>query len=1447
MSYADFSSQPNFSEEFLAKIASVKRISKGELAALKLALLNRKSKDIAEQLGISEAAARKRLGEVYKKFEIKGRGPGKLASLEKYLISQAAGLEKNPLDERVTASMKAIERSSKQFAPVAIAPSEQGDLPDLTQWSEPEDPAGWPGKLPDNPGLETQYHWHNAPTLSLFQGRRDELKFLKRWVLKATNSYKLLAICGIGGIGKTSLAAKLAESADGYFHQIVWIPAKSTQAPAEFVRRLIDILQPEQNAHLSSAADLITHADQYTSEKSFQQLIQQLLSRLSRQRCLIIIDGFETVFRSYNNIRIGNKAGSEAIDIESSIVSPSVTENALNLPSEAGAHTEELHANHLQAKAEQSNRGLRIAAFKSSSRTPTFESSRQQQASLYKERLEGYGELLRALQRPASRFSEAGASCVVLTSREKPRELLSIPAENPLAYLYTVNGLRDHEAARMLRSFHLEGKAADYQDLIDRYYGHPMALRLAANAVKDIFYGRIRDFLDQEISVFDDLRGVIKTQFKRLSGLEIEVMYWLAINNTPCALEDLQADIVSQDHKKNLLYTLQSLERRFLVEVKHSGSALFSLHPIVAEYVLTRFIREIFEDLIHGDLSLFNRHALLKADTEEFLREFQRNAIVRPILERLRNYCKSLYQVDEHLSRQLDFFRENNPHRLGYAGGNFVNLMVELSQGKLSRKDFSQLTIWQAYLQGAQLRDVNFNSCELNRSVFTETLSDVMTIALSDSQQPCSSQKPPLLACGDTNGVVHIWHTHLGGTHSSHHSGQKCTEWAAHSGWVRAITFIPHQPFLVTGGDDSKLKLWHLPSPSQTPATQAKQIWQQSSKDWIQTIAISPDGRTIASGGEHQITLYNAGNGRELCCFSHQGNSSPADPVAKAYRSSQLTKHSQVRSLSFSPDGQWLVSSGDDNIIRVWSLAELTAKAQNQTQNRAQSNSAEPATELTEPATELTGHTDWVQSLQFTPDGKWLLSGSHDKTIRVWDWAQKTCAKVLHQPNDHVRSLAISPDGQFLASGGDDCQVMLWNLNNYQLLQTLSTRQSRIWSVGFQQQRDRLLLAAGGDKQTLMLWQIHKSEIKPSAEAATEQQEQPILRATPRRVKTYRGYTNGIRSVSFLGERRIIGGGDSRDLSVWDSQSGELKASLSLHQGRIWAIAVDLQNARIASASDDHSIRLWDASTGQCLTTLSEHTSWVRAIAFSNRGRFLASSGDDCTIRIWNTASGFCLKVLEYSTHWIRAVSFDPNNSRYLVSGGDDQIVRRWDRKEGICQSLATHDHRICSVAYSPDGRYVASGSDDNTVILWDMEEGEQCDRFTASELGIKAVAFSPDGQYLAAGGEDQMVYIWNLESTERPCFRLRPRDYTGSTGGIRSVAFSPDSQFVISGGLDEMIRIGDLRDLKPSGVHFLRPLIQHDRPYENIKIESVRGLNGLQKANLLTLGAIDRTASLLF
>ncbi len=1334
-------------EEFLNRIARDRRVSDGELAALKLALTQRKSKDIAKQLEISETAARKRLGEVYRKFGIKGRGPGKLASLEKTL---EAGYKQS-----------CHEQVHDLYRPAA----------ETNRWNDT--------------GAGTTYYWNNAPTLSAFEGRSQPLAALKEWMNLPAKGIKLLAVCGIGGIGKTHLVRKLAEDVGSDFEVVVWLKLDKAEPPEDLLRSLQKMLQAAQSTGQSTALASPAH-------EPIGQVIEQIVDLMSQRRSFVVLDKFDAAFKSY-----------------------------------------------LTDKKRPSDETL------------TVQVSRQQQASLYAAEFKVYGKLLAAIKQSDGRSELSPKSCLILTSREKPKELLSFSATDAGGKLYTLAGLGSLEATKMLNSFQLVGNDQAYWDLADHYHGHPMALRLAANTIKDVFDGSIQDFLDQNIFVFDDLRGILKAQFNKLPPAEQEAMYWLAINSWPCSLDSLRADIVSQDHKQNLLYTLRSLERRSLVQIdksQPSASVSFYLHPIVAEYVLDRFIRAVFQDLVRGDLALFNAYALMKADAEEDLRSHQIKTIVQPILVRLKNHYKSLNAVDKHLSEKLGSFRHDYPGRLGYAGGNFLNLLVQLSQGTLRNKDFSKLTIWQAYLQGTQMRAVNFSQCALNRSVFTETLSDVLSVAL----RPQGIMRS--LCAGDTNGFVHLWDMRSREQEGAREGGEKQTDWLAHQSWVRAVAFVPKQRRLVTGGDDCLLKLWRLPAVHSTghhsdhhskqSTGKIEQVWQQSSKDRIYAVAVSSDGKIIASGGDDKIALYHTRTGNPINCTLKQSTNRVLCPVGdESQNQHQSTQNNRVRSLSFSADGRWLASCGDDGAIRLWAVKDIS---------RAASQTGQAGQTIT-PIDELTGHQGLVCTVRFSPDGTRLISGGIDERIVVFEIADVSGdapvfkhLRTLRNAGGNVRTLAISPDGDYFASGGDGAQVRLWDMDTLTCIKTLSTQTSRIWSLDFQQLGDRLLLSAGGDKQQLMLWQIFRPKDKP--EPKTEHT------VASRLLRTYRGYTNSLRSVAYLSDRTIVGGGDSGSLGLWDTQTGDRTATLSRHHGRIWSVAVDAKNARMASASDDSTIRLWDAATGQELNMLTGHRSWVRAIAFSRHGRFLASAGDDGTLRIWNPLSGGCLKIIKGSGHWIHAVSFSPTNSRYVVTGGDEQVVRHWDRKDETVQICARHQQRVCSVDYSPNGKLIASGSDDATVVVWDITKHKAVHCFNQPMLGIKAVAFSPNGKYLAAGGEDQVVYVWDLEAAnpKERCLELWPQEYTGLAGGIRSVTFSPNSRYVISGGLDEMIRQGDLQQMDELGAlgdldaGVLTPLIQRDRPYENIEIKGIKGLNNLQMANLVTLGAVSHSKSLL-
>ena len=1433
--------QPSLSEESLTKVAQEKQVSKGELEALKLALLKKsKSKEIAAELDISEAAARKRLGEVYRKFDIKGRGPGKLASLKEKLLN---------VKDRGDRPLQSIDESASHI------------------------------QLDD------------APTISHFIGREAPLAQLSRWILSPAKTHRLLAICGIGGIGKSYLARRLIDKVGGQFESIVWLSTKSKQTPEAQLLSLLNRLQASSSKldrdeldrdeldrdeldrdepdEIDTAATSPSQIEGDRAISDTNALIEEVVDQLCSRRCLIVLDGFERLFVSHRNRSIepldSTEDGDSDISIEKTVANLSnwkLDANKLDADtSDADTlYTETLNADTLNANA----LGSGVLAAKSIE-SANGESTKDPQTSVfYKPGFEIYSQLFKAVKLAPAQ-SQKRASCLIVTSREKPRELL---AQCETVKLYTLDGLNDAEAEALLNSFNLKdstGRSA----LIERYCGHPMALRFAANTIKEVFFGSTQDFLDQEISVFYDIRSILRTQFKRLSIAEKEAMYWLAINHIPCQLEEIRADIVSAKHKKHLPHTLRSLEQRSLVEIKHSDkhseNLLFELHPIVAEYVLDRLIRKVCSELRKGDLDIFNSHALMKADAEEIVRVFQQKAIIRPIIERLSKSYQSLQQVDERISELLNQYRADRPHYRGYAGGNFVNLLLQISEGKLTCKDFSQMTIWQAYLQGAQLRQVSFNHCRLDRSVFTETLGDVTTTALSDSKAT-EGLESSLLAVGDTQGAVHLWHTQK----ILSASGQKFCEWIAHSGWVRAIALVPRQsmplsvplvPLLVTAGDDKWLKLWRLPTKAQ-PLPLPEQVWQQIGNDRIYAIALSPRGDLIAAGGDSTVALYETQTGRQLypLAASELAIAGMEAPSTSSATDSLIALPRQIRAIAFSPNGQWIAAESDGHTIQLLPVDALL--------NRSAGAEAIPLSSLA-------GHTSVIHALAFSPDGRQLVSAGEDQKICIWDMETRRLQKTLYRATDSIRAVAISPDNRLLASAGNDCQITLWDLHAYQLLKEIPVRQSRVSSVGFQQQGDKLLLVAGSDRQRLRLWQITSGERPDTVSAASTDRPSAQTESEPRQhshslkvkpLKTYQGYTNGIRAVAFLGENSIISGGDSCDLSVWDRRSCQRKASLSLHHGRIWAIAVDRQNKRIASASDDHTVRLWDAATGKCLITLPGHRNWVRTVAFSRHGQFLASAGDDCTIRIWNTGSGYCLKTLEQTAadkrYWIRSVAFDPQNARYLVSGGDSQVVERWDRKEGTCKPLASHTQRIYSVAYSPDGKLIASGSADATVKLWDTEAGNVRHHLKNADMAIQTVAFSPDGRYLAAGGEDQVVYVWSLDdktledkniedkNLEESCFVFMPRDSSDLSGGIRSIAFSPDGKFLISGGLDEIIRISDLEQIevgrKTGEPGILGLMVQRDRPYENIEIEDIKGLSSLQKASLMTLGAVDNKQSLL-
>ncbi len=255
-------------------------------------------------------------------------------------------------------------------------------------------------------------------------------------------------------------------------------------------------------------------------------------------------------------------------------------------------------------------------------------------------------------------------------------------------------------------------------------------------------------------------------------------MYWLAINREPVAISELREDVISLISSTKLLEALESLLRRSLIEKatltlieKSQTVALFTLQPVVMEYVTDRLIEQVCIELNTGRLALFNTHALIKAQAKDFVRSSQVRLILKPVANTLLSTL-SKKEVESNLQQILSILRQKSPLRPGYAAGNTINLLVQL-KSDLTSYHFSDLAVWQAYLQGVDLHNVNFTRTDLKESVFTQTFCSIHTVAFSPNGE--------LLAAGTASGEVRLWRA----------DGQQIFIRKGHSDWVRSVAFSP--------------------------------------------------------------------------------------------------------------------------------------------------------------------------------------------------------------------------------------------------------------------------------------------------------------------------------------------------------------------------------------------------------------------------------------------------------------------------------------------------------------------------------------------------------------------------------------------------------------------------------------------------------------------------------
>jgi WD40 repeat protein len=459
-------------------------------------------------------------------------------------------------------------------------------------------------------------------------------------------------------------------------------------------------------------------------------------------------------------------------------------------------------------------------------------------------------------------------------------------------------------------------------------------------------------------------------------------------------------------------------------------------------------------------------------------------------------------------------------------------------------------------------------------------------------------------------------------------------------------------------------------------------------EDWINTVAVTPDGRYALSGShDHTLKLWDLATGQSRLTF--KGHTGP------------------VYALAIFPDGREAVSGSTDGTMGLWDLT------------------------TGQPRLVFAAHEGPVYALAITPDSRYVLSASSDDTLRFWDLRTGQLSGTFTGPEGPFYALAITPDGSLALAGSIDGNLNIWDLRTGQLCRTIVGHEGLVYSLAITTDGRRFL--SGSLDETLKLWDLRNGQLLtafPGHRDDRLQVQAPVyaLAVTPD------------------GRGVLSGSGDST-LRLWDLDSGQLCGSFIGHERGVSSVAVTPDGRYAISGSTDETLKIWDLGNRQPFLAFAGHEKGVTVVAVTPDGRQALSGSRDSTMRLWDLGILQPNPALTQHGDWVTALAVTPDG-RHAVSGCEDCILRLWDLRTGeLRSSLIGHKGGVTAVAVTADGRRALSGSRDGTLILWDLATDQPLLSFAGNESFVSALAIAPDGRQAISGFFDGTLNLWDLQT----------------------------------------------------------------------------------------------------